>query len=112
MSFYVDERVSELGRGKVVERRGTGRGMLSANYQGALTSAVWGVLIQVKPAPSTGVLQIEKDALPGLLTTNSASEFWMWGKASFSASRVAPTAEESRPVNISVPAILYLGLPA
>ena len=63
-------------------------------------------------SPSTGVLQIEKDALPGLLTTNSASEFWMWGKASFSASRVAPTAEESRPVNISVPAILYLGLPA
>ena len=63
-------------------------------------------------SPSTGVLQIEKDALPGLLTSNSASEFWMWGKASFSASRVAPTAEENRPVNISVPSILYLGLPA
>ena len=30
----------------------------------------------------------------------------------FKASRVVQTAEENRPVNISVPAILYLGLPA
>ena len=63
-------------------------------------------------SPSTGVLQIEKDALPGLLTSNSASEFWMWGKASFSASRVAPTAEENRPLNIALPVVLYLGIHA
>lgn len=63
-------------------------------------------------SPSTGVLQIEKDALPGLLTSNSASEFWMWGKASFSASRVAPTANENRPANVALPVALYIGLPA
>ncbi|MFR8580700.1 MAG: hypothetical protein ACLVD5_16855 [Bilophila wadsworthia] len=63
-------------------------------------------------SPSTGVLQIEKDALPGLLTSNGASEFWMWGKASFSASRVAPTAEENRPLNIALPVVLYLGIHA
>ena len=63
-------------------------------------------------SPSTGVLQIEKDALPGLLTSNSASEFRMWGKASFSASRVAPTAEENRPLNIALPVVLYLGIHA
>ena len=61
-------------------------------------------------SPSTGVLQIEKDALPGLLTSNGASEFWMWGKASFSASRVAPTAEENRPLNIALPVVGYLGI--
>ena len=63
-------------------------------------------------SPSTGVLQIEKDALPGLLTSNGTSEFWMWGKASFSASRVAPTAEENRPLNIALPVVLYLGIHA
>ena len=63
-------------------------------------------------SPSTGVLQSEKDSLPGLLTSNSASEFWMWGKASFSASRVAPTAEENRPLNIALPVVLYLGIHA
>lgn len=63
-------------------------------------------------SPSTGVLQIEKDALPGLLTSNGASEFCMWGKASFSASRVAPTAEENRPLNIALPVVLYLGIHA
>ena len=63
-------------------------------------------------SPATGVLQIEKDALPGLLTSNGASEFWMWGKASFSASRVAPTAEENRPLNIALPDVLYLGIHA
>ena len=63
-------------------------------------------------SPFSGVLQVEKDVFPGLMTPDGNSDFWMWGRASFNASRVVPTAEENRPVNVAVPVILYLGLSA
>lgn len=63
-------------------------------------------------SPFSGVLQVEKDVFPGLMMPDENSDFWMWGRASFNASRVVPTAEENRPVNVAVPVILYLGLSA
>ena len=41
----------------------------------------------------------------------ASSEITMQG-VTFDASCVVPTAEEDRPVNVALPVILYLGLPA
>ena len=91
---------------------GSWQGDAIRELSGRIDLSRMGSVYTSEASPSTGVLQIEKDALPGLLTSNGASEFWMWGKASFSASRVAPTAEENRPLNIALPVVLYLGIHA
>ena len=63
-------------------------------------------------SPFSGVLQVEKDVFPGLMMPDENSDFWMWGRASFNASRVVPTANENRPANVALPVALYIGLPA
>ena len=61
-------------------------------------------------SPFSGVLQVEKDVFPGLMMPDENSDFWMWGRASFNASRVVPTAAENRPVNVSPVSYTHLRL--
>ncbi|MCG4631839.1 phage tail protein [Bilophila wadsworthia] len=97
---------------------GTGRGAGSwqgdaiRELSGRIDLSRMGSAYTSEASPFSGVLQVEKDVFPGLMTPDENSDFWMWGRASFNASRVVPTAEENRPVNIAVPVILYLGLSA
>ena len=97
---------------------GTGRGAGSwqgdaiRELSGRIDLSRMGSAYTSEASPFSGVLQVEKDVFPGLMTPDENSDFWMWGRASFNASRVVPTAEENRPVNVAVPVILYLGLSA
>ena len=97
---------------------GTGRGAGSwqgdaiRELSGRIDLSRMGSAYTSEASPFSGVLQVEKDVFPGLMMPDENSDFWMWGRASFNASRVVPTAEENRPVNVAVPVILYLGLSA
>ena len=47
-----------------------------------------------------------------LLIIATTYEIQTPGGLSFESSRVVPTAEENRPVNVALPVCIYLGLPA
>ena len=97
---------------------GTGRGAGSwqgdaiRELSGRIDLSRMGSAYTSEASPFSGVLQVEKDVFPGLMTPDENSDFWMWGRASFNASRVVPTAAENRPVNVSLPVCMYLGLSA
>ena len=63
-SFSSAPRVSELGR-EGAGRREAGKVMQFASCQDALTSAVWGVLIQVKPALPLAYCKLKKTLYRG-----------------------------------------------
>ena len=64
LSFLVNARLSELGR-EGAGRREAGKVMQFASCQDALTSAVWGVLIQVKPALPLAYCKLKKTLYRG-----------------------------------------------
>ena len=64
MTFNLTLRFSELGR-EGAGRREAGKVMQFASCQDALTSAVWGVLIQVKPALPLAYCKLKKTLYRG-----------------------------------------------
>ena len=65
MTFNLTSRFSELGRFGRAGRREAGKVMQFASCQDALTSAVWGVLIQVKPALPLAYCKLKKTLYRG-----------------------------------------------
>ena len=48
----------------------------------------------------------------GEIQGTSLEGLWHYGQATLNAAASVPTAAENRPVNVAVPTILYLGIPA
>ena len=92
-------------------RAWTGGNRAAGSTQGDAIREIYGSFTRPLAPPDAGAAgAFSSITYANYLFQRAQSE--SMAEVEFKASRVVQTAEENRPVNISVPAILYLGLPA
>ena len=93
-------------------RAWTGAGREAGSWQGDAIRNLVGIIDDVHMGQIPSCQGVFSWMARGEIQGTSLEGLWHYGQVTLNAAASVPTAAENRPVNVAVPTILYLGIPA
>ena len=89
-----------------------GAGREAGSWQGDAIRNLVGIIDDVHMGQIPSCQGVFSWMARGEIQGTSLEGLWHYGQVTLNAAASVPTAAENRPVNVAVPTILYLGIPA